>query len=90
MEVSDELGRGVKAGYEYLAPALQQIETVNPEGRLRVLTPSSADEHRLRRAFLYPTLPPRCSDGRRGYPRTRSVPVRSGPSRPPARSSTPR
>ncbi len=32
IEVSDELRRGVKAGYEHLAPGLQQIETVNPEG----------------------------------------------------------
>ena len=51
IEVSDELRRGVKAGYEHLALALQQIETVNPEGWLRVLTPSSADEHRLRMAL---------------------------------------
>jgi len=51
IEVSDELRRGVKAGYEHLAPVLQQIETVNPEGWLRVLTPSSADEHRLRMAL---------------------------------------
>ncbi len=51
MEVSDELRRGVQAGYEHLAPALQQIETVDPEGWLCVLTPSSADEHRLRMAL---------------------------------------
>jgi predicted nucleic acid-binding protein len=51
IEVSDELRRGVKAGYEHLAPARQQIETVNPEGWLRILTPSSADEHRLRKAL---------------------------------------
>ena len=51
IEVSDELRRGVKAGYEHLTPALQQIETVNPEGWLRVLTRSSADEHRLRIAL---------------------------------------
>lgn len=51
IEVSDELQRGVKAGYEHLEPALQQIETVNPDGWLRVLTPNSADEHRLRMAL---------------------------------------
>ena len=48
IEVSDELQRGVKAGYEHLAPALHQIETVKPGGWLRVLTPRSAGEHRLR------------------------------------------
>ena len=49
--VSDELRRGVIEGCQHLAPALQQIETVNPEGWLRVLSPSSADEHRLRMAL---------------------------------------
>ncbi len=48
IEVSDELRRGVKAGYEHMAAALQQIETVHPEGWLRVLTPSSADGQQLR------------------------------------------
>ena len=51
IEVSDELRKGVNAGYEHLSLTLQQIETVNPEGWLRVLTPNSADEHRLRIAL---------------------------------------
>ena len=51
VEVSDELRRGVEAGYDYLASALKQIETVSPGGWLRILTPSSAEEHRLRTAF---------------------------------------
>ncbi len=51
IEVSDELRRGVEAGYAYLTSALNQVETVSPGGWLRVLTPSSAEEHRLRTAF---------------------------------------
>jgi predicted nucleic acid-binding protein len=31
VEVSDELRRGVKAGYAYLETALRQIESINPE-----------------------------------------------------------
>ncbi len=36
LEISDELCRGIKAGYSYLNNALQQIITVNPKGWLSV------------------------------------------------------
>jgi predicted nucleic acid-binding protein len=48
VEVGDELRRGVKAGYAYLEPIWQQIESINPTGWLRVLTPDSTAEHHLR------------------------------------------
>lgn len=51
LEVSDELYRGVKAGYSYLNTALQQIKAVNPNGWLSVLTPESSAEHSLRYEF---------------------------------------
>ena len=51
VEVSDELRRGVNAGYAYLEPVLRQIESVNPDGWLRVLALKSATEHRLRSEF---------------------------------------
>lgn len=50
-EVSDELRKGVKAGYGHLESALQQIESVNPEGWLCILSPESPDEHHLRLEF---------------------------------------
>mgnify|MGYP006295736595 CR=1 FL=1 len=54
VEVSAEFRRGVKAAYEHWAPALQQTATFKPGGSLRVLTLSSADEHRLRKALDRP------------------------------------
>lgn len=51
VEVTDELRRGVKAGYSYLEHVLQQIEAVDSEGWLRILVPNSAAEHRLRCEF---------------------------------------
>ena len=51
VEVTDELRRGVKAGYSYLEYVLQQIEAVDSEGWLRILVPNSAAEHRLRSEF---------------------------------------
>jgi len=51
VEVADELRRGVKAGYSYLESVLQQIETVNSKGWLRLLAPKSDAEHRLRSQF---------------------------------------
>jgi len=48
IEVIDELRKGVQAGYTHLEPALQQIERINPDGWLRILSPESHDEHRLR------------------------------------------
>lgn len=44
MEVTDELRRGVKAGYSYLEHVLQQIEAVDSEGWLRILVPNSDAE----------------------------------------------
>lgn len=51
IEVSDELRKGIKAGYAHLEPTLQQIERINPDGWLRILNPESHDEHRLRLEF---------------------------------------
>jgi predicted nucleic acid-binding protein len=51
MEVTDELRRGVKAGYAYLESVLQQVETINSGGWLRIVVPSTSDEHRLRSEF---------------------------------------
>ena len=51
VEVTDELRRGVKAGYSYLEYVLQQIEAVDSEGWLRILVPNSAAEHHLRSEF---------------------------------------
>ena len=50
-EVTDELRRGVKAGYSYLEYVLQQIEPVDSEGWLRILVPNSAAEHSLQSEF---------------------------------------
>jgi len=51
VEVGDELRKGVNAGYSCLEAVLQQLETVGPEGWLRILVPQSAAEHRLRSEF---------------------------------------
>jgi predicted nucleic acid-binding protein len=51
VEVNNELRKGVKAGYMYLETALQQIESINPDGWLHVLIPQSPDEYRLRSEF---------------------------------------
>lgn len=51
VEVSDELRRGLQAGYGYLEDALQQIQTINPGGWLRIAAPESAEEHQLRGEF---------------------------------------
>jgi predicted nucleic acid-binding protein len=51
IEVSDELRRGIHAGYTYLQAAWQQIETVNPTGWLRILSSESPTEHQLRSEF---------------------------------------
>jgi len=51
MAVTDELRRGVKAGYLYLETVLQQIEPVNAEGWLRLLIPNSVAEHHLQSEF---------------------------------------
>jgi predicted nucleic acid-binding protein len=47
VEVSNELRKGVKAGYSYLEPTIQQIETVSPGGWIRLLSPGSTAEYRL-------------------------------------------
>ena len=51
VEVSDELRRGINAGYNFLEAAYHQLETVDPAGWLRVLSPESTSEHRLRTEF---------------------------------------
>ncbi len=51
VEVVDELRRGVKAGYVYLESVLQQIESINPGGWLRVLVPGSTAEYHWRTEF---------------------------------------
>jgi predicted nucleic acid-binding protein len=51
VEVSDELRRGVQAGYAYLEDALQQVQAISPGGWLRVVAPESEPEHRLRGEF---------------------------------------
>ena len=51
VEVSDELRRGLQAGYGYLERALQQIESIRPGGWLRIAAPESPAEHQLRGEF---------------------------------------
>ena len=51
VEVSNELRRGINAGYLCLESVWQQIELVNPAGWLRVLTPLTAEEYRLKTEF---------------------------------------
>lgn len=48
LEVSDELRRGLKAGYDYLATAQQALQTMNPDGWVQILTPASVAEHQWR------------------------------------------
>jgi predicted nucleic acid-binding protein len=47
-EVSDELRKGVKAGYAYLGPILQGTEGSAPDEWIQILVPQSANERRLR------------------------------------------
>jgi predicted nucleic acid-binding protein len=51
VEVSDELRRGLQAGYGHLENVLQQIQAISPGGWLRIATPESAAEHQLRSEF---------------------------------------
>jgi predicted nucleic acid-binding protein len=51
VEVSDELRKGIQAGYGYLEQVMQQIESITPGGWLRILVPESVVEHRLRAEF---------------------------------------
>jgi predicted nucleic acid-binding protein len=51
MEVTEELRKGVKAGYLFLEYVLKQIEADDPEGWLRILIPDSVAERRLRSEF---------------------------------------
>ncbi|MBL7202553.1 MAG: hypothetical protein ISS56_20650 [Anaerolineae bacterium] len=51
VEVSDELRKGVKAGYTYLESILQGMERVDQEDWIYILVPQSADERRLRAEF---------------------------------------
>jgi predicted nucleic acid-binding protein len=51
VEVSDELRRGLQAGYEYLENALRQIQGISPDGWLRIVAPESTAEHHLRGEF---------------------------------------
>jgi predicted nucleic acid-binding protein len=48
LEVSDELRRGLQAGYEYLENVLRQIQAISPGGWLRIVAPTSEAEHQLR------------------------------------------
>jgi predicted nucleic acid-binding protein len=51
VEVSDELRRGLQAGYGYLESVLRQIQTVSTGGWLRIVAPESEAEHQLRGEF---------------------------------------
>ena len=51
VEVSDELRRGLQAGYGYLENVLQQIQSISPSGWLRIVAPESPAEHQLRGEF---------------------------------------
>jgi predicted nucleic acid-binding protein len=51
VEVSDELRRGLQAGYGYLENVLQQIQSISPGGWLRIAAPESPAEHQLRGEF---------------------------------------
>lgn len=51
VEVSDELRKGLQAGYSYLGDVLQQIVDLGSGGWLCILAPESADEHQLRAEF---------------------------------------
>jgi predicted nucleic acid-binding protein len=51
VEVSDELRRGLQAGYGYLENVLQQIQSIRPGGWLRIVAPESPAEPQLRGEF---------------------------------------
>ena len=51
VEVSDELRRGLQAGYGYLENVLQQIQSISSGGWLRIVAPESPAEHQLRGEF---------------------------------------
>jgi len=51
VEVSDELRRGLQAGYGYLENVLHQIHNISPGGWLRIVAPESSAEHQLRGEF---------------------------------------
>jgi len=51
IEVIDELRKGVKAGYDYLDPILQALESNEPDNWISILGTLSATEQRLRVEF---------------------------------------
>lgn len=51
VEVSDELRKGLQAGYWYLENVLQQIQSISRSGWLRIVAPASETEHQLRGEF---------------------------------------
>ena len=51
VEVSDELRKGVQAGYGYLEDVLKQIQAISPSGWLRIVAPEFESEHQLRGEF---------------------------------------
>jgi predicted nucleic acid-binding protein len=51
VEVSDEVRKGLQAGYGYLEDVLQQIQSISPSGWLRIVAPVSETEHQLRGEF---------------------------------------
>lgn len=51
VEVSDELRKGLQAGYGYLEHVLRQIRSISPGGWLRIIAPESEAEHQLRGEF---------------------------------------
>jgi hypothetical protein len=48
VEVSDELRKGLQAGYGYLESVLRQIQSISSGGWLRIVAPASEAEHQLR------------------------------------------
>jgi predicted nucleic acid-binding protein len=51
VEVSDELRKGIKAGYAYLAPILNGMEGSAQGEWIQILVPHSVDERHLRAEF---------------------------------------
>jgi len=51
IEVAHELRRGIQTGYTDLQSAWEQIEIINPNGWLHILTPQTADEYHLHTQF---------------------------------------
>jgi predicted nucleic acid-binding protein len=47
-EVNDELRKGLRAGYAYLASILRDLETSDQGGWIRILVPGSVQERHLR------------------------------------------